>query len=97
VLGDRGAYLVNSFESDGSPFDVLDGEQPEGTHGWLVRGRERTPVPQPRGGHADFYTAVADWLAGEAEVPVDPADAVRTAEVLDAARVSAKEGRLVDV
>ena len=52
VLGDGGAYLVNSFEGDASPFDVLDGEQPEGTHGWLVRGRERTAVPQPRGGHA---------------------------------------------
>ncbi|MFC8798510.1 Gfo/Idh/MocA family oxidoreductase [Promicromonospora sp. NPDC057138] len=97
VLGDRGAYLVNSFEGDASPFEVLDGEQPEGTHGWLVRGRERTPVPQPRGGHDDFYTAVADWLAGEAEVPVDPADAVRNAEVLDAARLSAKEGRLIDL
>ncbi|WP_369374340.1 Gfo/Idh/MocA family oxidoreductase [Promicromonospora sp. Populi] len=97
VLGDGGAYLVNSFEGDPSPFDVLDAEQPEGTLGWLVRGRERTAVPQPRGGHDDFYPAVAEWLAGEAEVPVDPADAVRTAEVLDAARRSAQEGRLVDV
>lgn len=97
VLGDRGAYLVNSFEGDASPFDVLDGEQPESTHGWLVRGRERTAVPQPRGGHGDFYTAVADWLAGDAEVPVDPEDAVRTAQVLDAARRSAKEGCLIDV
>jgi hypothetical protein len=30
-------------------------------------------------------------------VPVDPADAVRTAEVLDAARVAAREGRRVEV
>jgi predicted dehydrogenase len=97
VLGDSGAYLVNSFEGDASPFDVLDSEQPEGTHGWLVRGRERTAVPRPKGGHGDFYSAVADWLAGEADVPVDPADAVRTAEVLDAARESALEGRLVSV
>ena len=97
VLGDRGAYLVNSFEGDASPFDVLDGDQPDGTHGWLVRGRERSAVPQPRGGHTDFYTAVADWLTGEADVPVDPVDAIRTAEVLDAARVSAREGRVVDV
>lgn len=97
VLGDAGAFLVNSFEGDASPFDVLDGEQPAGTHGWLVRGRERTPVPQPNGGHTDFYTAVADWLDGEADIPVDPADAVRTAEVLDAARLSAREGRLVEV
>ncbi|HEV6954030.1 MAG TPA: Gfo/Idh/MocA family oxidoreductase [Promicromonospora sp.] len=97
VLGDRGAYLVHSFEGDASPYDVLDADQPEGTHGWLVRGRERTPVPRPPGGHEDFYTAVAEWLAGEAEAPVDPADAVRTAEVLDAARLSAREGRLVEV
>jgi hypothetical protein len=30
-------------------------------------------------------------------VPVDPHDAVRTAEVLDAARRSAREGRFLDV
>ncbi|ROS73044.1 Gfo/Idh/MocA family protein [Cellulomonas sp. PhB143] len=96
VLGHDGAYVVTSFENDASPFEVFDGAAPEGTEGWLTRGRERTPVPRAPGGHADFYRAVDVWLRG-GPVPVDPADAVRTAEVLDAARESARTGRRVPV
>lgn len=97
VLGSGGAYLVTTFEEDASPFEVLDAGAPEGTLGWLTRARERTPVPAAPGGHADFYRAVGPWLRGEAPAPVDPRDAVRTAEVLDAARVAAREGRRVAV
>ncbi|GAA4728827.1 Gfo/Idh/MocA family oxidoreductase [Isoptericola chiayiensis] len=95
VLGSRGAYLVTSFEQDASPLERFDDDAPAGTHGWLTRGRDRTPVPTASGGHADFYRALGPWLAGEEPAPVDPADAVRTAEVLDAARVAAREGRRV--
>ncbi|GAB3169119.1 Gfo/Idh/MocA family oxidoreductase [Myceligenerans halotolerans] len=99
VLGTGGAFVVTTFEQDASPFEVLDDGAPEGTIGWLTHGRERTPVPAAAGGHADFYRAVDAWLTGDddAVAPVDPADAVRTAEVLDAARVAAREGRIVDV
>ncbi|PZR53766.1 gfo/Idh/MocA family oxidoreductase [Xylanimonas oleitrophica] len=97
VLGRSGSYLVTSYEQDASPFEVLDADAPGGTLGWLARGRERTPVPQAPGGHADFYRALVDWLRGDGPVPVDPADAVRTAEVLDAARVAARERRTVAV
>ncbi|QAY71338.1 Gfo/Idh/MocA family protein [Xylanimonas protaetiae] len=97
VLGRAGAYLVTSFEQDASPFEVFDADAPAGTEGWLTRGRDRTPVPRAPGGHADFYRALVEWLTGDGEVPVDPADAVRTAEVLDAARIAAREGRTVTV
>ena len=97
VLGSAGAYVVTTFEQDASPFEVLDDDAPDGTLGWLSRGRDRQPVPLAPGGHADFYRALGPWLRGDAPPPVDPADAVRTAEVLDAARVSAREGRRVDV
>lgn len=97
VLGTAGAYLVTTFEDDASPFEVLDADAPDGTEGWLVHGRDRVPVPRAPGGHADFYRAVRAWLRDGGPVPVDPADAVRTAEVLDAARVAAREGRRVDV
>jgi predicted dehydrogenase len=63
--------------------------------GWLVHGADRVPVPRAPGGHADFYRDVASWLRGERPAPVDPQDAVRTAEVLDAAAVSAREQRVV--
>ena len=97
VLGTDGAFVVTTFEGDASPFEVLDDGAPEGTIGWLTQGRERTPVPAAPGGHADFYRAVETWLAGDGANPVEPADAVRTAEVLDAARESARESRIVEV
>ncbi|WNB84482.1 Gfo/Idh/MocA family oxidoreductase [Cellulomonas sp. ATA003] len=111
VLGDAGAFLVTSFEGEPTPFAVLDdavagdpGRGPApGSHavpehgGWLVHGTERVPVPCPPGGHADFYRCVAAWLRTGGPVPVDPADAVRTAEVLDAAALSAAERRVVDL
>ncbi|OCI30944.1 Gfo/Idh/MocA family protein [Oerskovia enterophila] len=96
VLGTAGAYVVTTFENDASPFEVFDDAAPEGTEGWITRGRERTPVPRAPGGHADFYRAVAAWLAG-GPAPVDPADSVRTAHVLDVARESARSGRRLDV
>lgn len=97
VLGSGGAYTVTTFEEDASPYEVLDADAPPGTHGWLARGRERTAVPQAPGGHADFYRQVDEWVQGEGAAPVDPADAVRTAVVLDAAREAARQGRPVEV
>jgi predicted dehydrogenase len=94
VLGDRAAYLVTSFEGEATPFAVLD-DGDDGHEGWLVHGDERVPVRRAPGGHPDFYRAVEAWVRGDGPVPVDPADAVVTARVLDAARVSAEEGRVV--
>jgi predicted dehydrogenase len=102
VLGEKGSYLVTSYEGEATPFAVLD-DLPHSRHarvgdeheGWLVHGAERVPVPRAPGGHADFYRAVIRWLTVGGPVPVDPWDAVRTAAVLDAARVSAREGRVV--
>lgn len=102
VLGDAGAYLVTSFEHEPTPFEVLDDAYEEGRRpgepvheGWLVTGAERRPVAAPAGGHHEIYPLVAAWACGEAEPPVDPADAVATARVLDAAVVSAAERRVV--
>ena len=94
VLGDRGAYLVTSFEGEATPFSALD-EGDDAHEGWLVHGDERVPVRRAPGGHPDFYRAVEAWVRGAGPVPVDPADAVMTARVLDAARVSAREHRAV--
>lgn len=90
VLGSAGAYLVTSFEGEPTPFSALD--PGEGHEGWLVRGDEATPVVRAPGHHADFYRSVARWVLAEGPVPVDPWDAVRTAGVLDAARVAAATG-----
>lgn len=96
VLGDRGAFLVTSFEGEDSPFAELDELRGEDAHaGWLVRGAERTAVPVAPGDHADFYRDVARWVREGAPPPVDPGDAVRTLAVLDAARESARSGQVV--
>ena len=67
----------------------------DGHEGWLVHGADRVPVPRVSGGHVDFYAAVGRWILDGGPVPVDPEDAVRTAQVLEAAVVSAREGRVV--
>jgi predicted dehydrogenase len=104
VLGDRGAYLVTSFEGEPTPFGALDDAYEETRRpgepvheGWLVRGADRQPVPRAPGGHVDLYRAVVRWVVDGGPPPVDPVDAARTARVLDAASVSAAEHRVVPV
>jgi predicted dehydrogenase len=97
VLGSKAAYVVATFEDDGSPFEVLDADAPPESEGWITRGRDRKPVPRAPGGHADFYRMLEAWLHDDGPIPVEPSDAVRTAEVLDAARLAARERRLVEV
>ncbi|WP_407343886.1 Gfo/Idh/MocA family protein [Pengzhenrongella phosphoraccumulans] len=100
VLGSAGAYLVTAFEGEPSPFTALDEAAAggiDGHEGWLVHGAERVPVPRVPGGHVDFYTAAGRWILEGGPVPVDPEDAVRTARVLEAAVVSAREVRVVQL
>ena len=55
------------------------------------------PVPSERGAYQDYYTRFAAALRGDGDFPVPAAQAVDTLEVLDAARVSAAENRVVDL
>ena len=94
VLGSTGAYVIATFEQEITAFASLADTDDEHT-GWLVRGESREPVRRAPGEHADFYRQAADWVRGEATAPVDPADAVQVLRVLDAARVSARDGAVV--
>lgn len=96
VLGSAGAYVVTTFEAEATAFTCLADADP-GHTGWLVVGDQRTPVPRAAGAHADFYRAAARWVRGETAAPVDPQDAVAVLRVLDAARVSARDGLVVPV
>ncbi|MGL5817035.1 MAG: Gfo/Idh/MocA family protein [Phycicoccus sp.] len=99
LLGTSAAYVLADFEAEQHVWDAqrdLDADH----CGWLYRGTEREPVPRVRGDQADFYRAVADALRGpdpQGAMPVDPWDAVHTLAVIDAARVSAAEGSVVEV
>lgn len=89
ILGSRGGYLFGNQPED-LPAFTAPADEP-GHTGWLVRGDQATPVPTAAGEQADFYRLVPAWLAG-GPPPVDAHDVVHTLQVMDAARLSAREG-----
>ena len=98
VLGTKGAYVTTSVPNDPSAFAVNSGKaHAEKDLGWIIRGPEKTEIKLPVNREVDFYHALPGWLSGEGEAPVNPADALQTQIVLDAARVSARENRVVNL
>jgi predicted dehydrogenase len=104
VTGTTGTYIVDGIDSQEaalksgkSPADLGDrwGTEPEHAWGRLYRGATGAPVRSERGRWDSFYPAFAAAIRGEAPVPVDPWDAVRNMDVLDAARISATTGETV--
>ena len=104
VLGTRAAYLV--AEGDGQEDALRSGRRPDDPGPWgvepesrwgrLVKGDESEPVPSEPGSWPVFYTELERALRTGGPPPVDPADAVATLEVIDAARRSAGEGRITE-
>ncbi|MTD16780.1 gfo/Idh/MocA family oxidoreductase [Nakamurella sp. YIM 132087] len=101
VSGDRGGFLIDGFDvqesqlkDGGSPASLGDdwGVEPESAWGVLTTAEGSRPVPAERGRWDTYYPTVAAWVAGNGPAPVDPLDAVHTAAVIDAARISAAEG-----
>lgn len=80
-----------ALKGGGSPTDAGFGEKPES--GWGVLGLEGATRREPtdRGDYAGFYRALADTLLRGAEVPVDPADAVRVLEIIEGIHGQAAE------
>jgi predicted dehydrogenase len=104
AAGTEGAYLIQDV--DGQEAQLRSGASPAGAGGqwgaepperWgrLLRGDAGEPVPSAHGAWNLFYPAFAAAVRGGQPVPVDPWDAVATAAVLDAARASARTGRVV--
>ena len=54
-------------------------------------------MPSEQGAYQDYDTQFAAALRGAAAFPVPAAEAVHTLEVLDAARISAEENRVVEI
>jgi predicted dehydrogenase len=106
VTGSDGAYVVEGM--DVQEQQLLDGSTPASLGDrWgletdqrgsaLRRADATTPVALQRGRWDSFYPAFAAAVRGDGPMPVDPRDAIRTAEVLDAARRSAASGQPVAV
>jgi predicted dehydrogenase len=102
VLGSQAAFVVEEVDGQEDALraglrpgrDEPWGEVPARQWGRLVRGdeSESEPVPSERGAWPAFYAGVERWLREGGSPPVDPADAVRVLEVVEAARLSAMEG-----
>ncbi|GAA5029256.1 Gfo/Idh/MocA family oxidoreductase [Terrabacter aeriphilus] len=99
VSGSSGSFVIGRQVDDVSAFTEFENDGD--AVGWIVRGdeRERGPVVTDAD-QADFYRAVAAALGSadpQSAMPVDPRDAVHVLAVLDAARISARDRRVVDV
>jgi predicted dehydrogenase len=98
VLGSAAGYVVD--EGDGQEDALRAGlpvSEAKPKRGWLVRGAERESVDPERGRWDAFYPAVLAAVRDGGPMPVDPMDAVRALEIIDAARRSAKNREVVRV
>jgi predicted dehydrogenase len=107
VLGTGAAYVKwgldpqeGALASGQRPGDQGWGEEPLARWGTLgTEGADGDGAPRPhpteRGAYEQFYAGVLAAVRDGAPPPVDPADAVAGLAVLEAARRSATEGRIV--
>ena len=99
LLGTQAAYVQADFPGEVHPWSGQADADPAHS-GWLYRGDSREAVGRAGSRQADLYRAVAAALASpdpQGAMPVDPWDAVHTLAVIDAARVSAAQERVVPV
>ena len=68
---------------------------PPADYGRLGAGADTAAQPTLPGAYQRYYAGIAEALHGRAPVPVDARDAVATLTVLEAARRSAAEQRVV--
>ncbi len=63
--------------------------------GWIQRQDQRQSYPSERGCWDQFYKRLLAAFEGRGPAPVDPLDAIEVTRILDAARISARERRIV--
>jgi scyllo-inositol 2-dehydrogenase (NADP+) len=104
LLGDAAAYVKFGMDvqeaalsAGQSPAQAGWGEEPESSWGHLVTGVERRAVPTLAGAYGFFYAGMASFLLDGAPPPVDVADAIVSAEVIEAARASSQSGVVAPV
>lgn len=82
-----------------TPDDSAYGCEPDGVEGQLCTGgvgkTEIRAIASPRGNYAAFYAGVYDAIAHDRREPVTAEDGVRVMRIIDAAKRSNNEGRVV--
>lgn len=104
VLGARAAYVKwgldpqeDALRSGLRPGADDWGAEPRDRWGSLGAGDDLRPVPTDAGAYPAFYAAVAAALSGKLPPPVDPSDAVRGLEIIEAAHRAAAERRVISI
>ena len=102
MLGSRAAYVKYgadpqeaALRSSGRLHQSGWREDPKDALGRLGAGAEVELIPTDVGGYQRFYEGIVASLRDGAPPPVDPADAVAGLEIIEAARRSATEGRVI--
>jgi predicted dehydrogenase len=93
LLGTSAAYVKygldpqeEALRAGASPADPAFGHDPPDRWGTISAGSSSRTIPTEPGRYGEFYRAVAASLRDGAPVPVDPRDAVRTLELIEAAQ-----------
>ncbi len=106
AYGSAGSYVGRSSDAQTAAIfagrrPAIEGEawgyEPESHWGTLHTANGAVRVPSERGAYQDYYSQFAAAFRGEGAYPVPAAEAIRTLEVLDAARASAIQGRVVRI
>jgi predicted dehydrogenase len=106
AYGTAGAYICHSTDVQARaslagkrPADLGDawGYEPPESWGVLSTADGVVTVPSERGAYQDYYSGFVSALRGEGPVPVPVHEAIGTLAVLDAARTSAAQGRVVEL
>lgn len=102
MMGSRSAYVKHGLDvqeaalrGGGSPDDARWGEEPPEAWGTLGTADELRRVPTVPGAYRRFYEGVVAAIDDGAPPLVDPADAVVGLEIIEGARRSAAERRVV--
>ncbi len=104
LLGSRGAFVKWGLDpqeaklrAGQSPDAAGFGDDPEGHWGTLGAGDEVRAIPTERGAYRRFYEGMVDALRGVGPPPVSPHDAIAALAVIEAARRSSAERRVIAV
>lgn len=104
LLGSRGSYVKYGLDGQEDrlkagqrPGHPLWGTEPADRWGTLGTDSDRRPIETVAGSYEGFYRGVAAAFDAGAPPPVDPHESVRVLEIIEAARMSAAEQRVVPV
>ena len=102
VLGSQAAYVTygldgqeDELRADRTPKDDGFGVTAAAGYGKLGAEGSLETYPTLPGRYTDYYASIERALRGDGPAPIDPQDAVTALKVIEAARVSADEGRVV--